>query len=286
MNGSGATTIGSGGSLVISGAVLKFFGQRTINNDGTANLSGGDIYSGSGATFNNQAGGVFDVQGDANFLDNQGGPATFNNAGTFKKSRGTGTTSITAAFNNSGELDAQSGVIALQGANSLANGTKMSFGLGGSAGNGSISLSGAASFAGSLSVNLNGFFWPAAGSSFNLLNYTSETGVLFTNTTLPAPGYLTWQTNYNATAFALSVIAHTATNIVSTNLHVSTLNGTNILLQWPGDHTGWRVQGQTNSLLVGINTNWATVSGSSVTNQLVMPVGKTNGVVFFRMIYP
>ena len=124
------------------------------------------------------------------------------------------------------------------------------------------------------------------GSSFNLLNYTSNSGLLFTNTTLPAPGYITWQTNYNATAFALSVVAHTATNTVSTNLYISTLNGTNIFLQWPGDHTGWTVQAQTNPPTVGLTTNWATLAGSGLTNQLAMPIDETNGSVFFRMIYP
>ena len=174
----------------------------------------------------------------------------------------------------------------MQGAYTLANGTQMNFGLGGPVGNGSISLSGAASFAGSLSVNLNGLYWPAVGSAFNLLNYTTESGVLFTNATLPAPGYLAWQTNYNSTAFALSLSAHTATNTVSTNLNLYTLNDTNLMLQWPGDHTGWRVQTQTNPVTVGLSTNWATLAGSSLTNQIIVPVDKTNGSVFFRMIYP
>jgi hypothetical protein len=163
----------------------------------------------------------------------------------------------------------------------------MGFGLGGSAGNGSITLSGAASFVGSASVNLNGFFWPAAGSSFNLLNYTSETGVLFTNAIVfPAAGYLTWQTNYTATTFVLSVLAHVATNTTPTNLFISTLNTTNVIVQWPGDHTGWSVQAQTNPATMGISTNWAALAGASVTNQFVMPLNKTNGTVFFRMRYP
>jgi hypothetical protein len=162
----------------------------------------------------------------------------------------------------------------------------MSFGLGGSAGNGSMSLSGAAIFVGSLSVNLNANFWPAVGSSFNLLTYTSASGVLFTNTTLPAPGSITWQTNYHPAVFVLSVVAHTATNTLSTNLNISTLNGTNLVLQWPGDHTGWRIQGQTNPAPVGLSTNWATVPGSSLTNQIMVPISKTNGSVFFRMVYP
>jgi len=101
--------------------------------------------------------------------------------------------------------------------------------------------------------------------------------VLFTNTTLPAPGYITWQTNYNATAFVLSVVAHIATNTTRTNMSISTLSPTNILLQWPGDHTGWRIQAQTNPVTVGISSNWAILAGVSLTNQFVMPIDKTNG---------
>jgi hypothetical protein len=134
-------------------------------------------------------------------------------------------------------------------------------------------------------VNLNGFFWPAAGSAFNLLNYTAESGLLFTNATLPTPGYLAWQTNYNPTALTLTVVAR-STNAAPGNLNLSTLNGTNLILQWPGDHTGWSIQVQTNPVTVGLSTNWATLAGSSLTNQIMVPVDKTNGTVFFRMIYP
>ena len=54
-------------------------------------------------------------------------------------------------------------------------------------------------------------------------------------------------------------------------------------LTWPEDHTGWRLQVQTNSL---VGTNWVTVSGSTVTNQIFFPVSPANGSVFFRLIYP
>jgi hypothetical protein len=280
-------TVTTNSVLNIPTANNHFIGGCIFTNSGTVNWSDGQLLAGGGAAFYNY--GLWNAQDDQNFLNYSGDPGTvFNNFGTFRKELTSGTTTIASGvtFNNSGKLDAQDGNIALQGAYTLANGTKMGFGLGGPAGNGSISLSSAAVFTGSLSVNLNGSYWPAAGSSFNLLNYTSESGVLFTNTTLPAPGYITWQTNYNATAFALSVVAHTATNTVSTNLHVSALNGTNIFLQWPGDHTGWTIQAQTNPVTVGLSTNWATLPGSSLTNQIVMPIDKTNGSVFFRMIYP
>jgi hypothetical protein len=161
----------------------------------------------------------------------------------------------------------------------------MGFGLGGWLGNGSISLPGAASFSGSVSVNINGYFWPGVGNSFNLLNYTSETGVLFTNTVLPPP--FTWQTNYNSTAFAVTVVTRPAfTNTTPTNIYSAPINSTTLYLAWPGDHTGWRLQSQTNTLNVGINTNWAIVPGSSVTNEFFMPIVKTNSTVFYRMVYP
>src|SRR5438445_3225915 len=92
MSGSGTTVIASGGSLVLSGANSKQLGQRTINNNGTTSLSGGDLWSGQGAVFNNA--GTFDVAGDASFQNNLGGPATINNTGTFQKSGGTGNSEI------------------------------------------------------------------------------------------------------------------------------------------------------------------------------------------------
>jgi hypothetical protein len=55
---------------------------------------------------------------------------------------------------------------------------------------------------------------------------------------------------------------------------------------WPTDHIGWMLQAQTNSLNAGLGTNWATVSGSAVTNVFTAPLGATDGSVFFRLIYP
>jgi len=292
--GASSVTLDAGGVLYVNTSADHDLPNCTFTNNGLVIWSGGQVRCGGsyfespGTTIINN--GLWDAQGDLtlnNYYGNWIG-TVFNNSGTFRKSAGTGTTTIASgvSFHNTGQMDAQSGNIALLGDYSLANGTQMSFGLGGPAGNGSISLAGAASFAGSLNVNLNNFYWPAAGSTFNLLNYTAESGVLFTNTTLPAPGYLAWQTNYNPTAFALTLSARIATNTVSTNLILSTLDGTNLILQWPGDHTSWRIQAQTNPVTVGLSTNWATLAGSSLTNQFVMPIDKTNGTVFFRMVYP
>ncbi len=92
------------------------------------------------------------------------------------------------------------------------------------------------------------------------------------------------------------------TNALGTNISTITLNAginanpTNIVfsaganpnqmtLSWPSDHTGWQLQAQTNSLSVGINSNWVNVAGSTTTNKVVIPINLTNGTVFYRLMY-
>lgn len=60
-----------------------------------------------------------------------------------------------------------------------------------------------------------------------------------------------------------------------------------VQLNWPTDHTGWQLQIQTNSLTGGLGTNnWVTVTGSTLTNQIYLPVTPTNDTVFFRLVSP
>ena len=48
---------------------------------------------------------------------------------------------------------------------------------------------------------------------------------------------------------------------------------------------GWELQMQTNSLAVGLGTNWTTINGSDATNQRAIPLN-VDGSAFFRLIYP
>jgi hypothetical protein len=75
-------------------------------------------------------------------------------------------------------------------------------------------------------------------------------------------------------------------NTNSTNIVVSSVSGGTMTLSWPADHIGWTLQVQTNSLNVGISSNWFAVAGSSTTNQVTIPLTKTNDTVFFRLVYP
>jgi hypothetical protein len=63
-------------------------------------------------------------------------------------------------------------------------------------------------------------------------------------------------------------------------------NGHLLLIGWPPTHTGWCLQSQTNSLTSGLGTNWVAVPGSTLTNQLAIPIVGGNGSVFFRLLTP
>ncbi|HTV41450.1 MAG TPA: autotransporter-associated beta strand repeat-containing protein [Candidatus Sulfotelmatobacter sp.] len=83
----------------------------------------------------------------------------------------------------------------------------------------------------------------------------------------------------------LDLVVSPPVNTTPTNIVISvTVN--QLTLTWPMDHTGWELQAQTNSLSTGLSTNWADVSGSTTTNQMVIPVAPNNGSVFYRLVYP
>jgi hypothetical protein len=62
------------------------------------------------------------------------------------------------------------------------------------------------------------------------------------------------------------------------------LIGSQLQFSWPSDHTGWLLQAQSNSVGVGLGTNWVTVTGTDATNQMSIPLDAGNGSVFFRLI--
>ena len=131
---------------------------------------------------------------------------------------------------------------------------------------------------------------------------TNVSGGAFTN---GATYKLFAATNYNG-AFAAIIPATPGAGLawITTNLAVNgTLSvglgvsvtppplgwlnsGGFLTLSWPSDHTGWRLQCQTNTLQVGINTNWFTVPGSTTTNYLALPISTTDPTIFYRLTYP
>jgi autotransporter-associated beta strand protein len=86
---------------------------------------------------------------------------------------------------------------------------------------------------------------------------------------------------------ALSVVSTVNTNATNITFSV-TGGGTTLNLTWPADHTGWRLETQSNAVAIGLNptnTAWTTVAGSTLVNTTNFPIaGK--GAVFYRLIYP
>ena len=61
-------------------------------------------------------------------------------------------------------------------------------------------------------------------------------------------------------------------------------NGNQLDITWPT--IAGHLQAQTNSLSVGIGTNWVTVAGSAATNHVVVPLDQANGSVLYRLALP
>jgi hypothetical protein len=81
-------------------------------------------------------------------------------------------------------------------------------------------------------------------------------------------------------------VAATPTSLASTNITCAVVGGQNLQLSWPGDHTGWILQVQTNDVNAGLGTNWQNVPGSTVTNQITIPIDQGNGTIFYRLMHP
>jgi hypothetical protein len=65
-------------------------------------------------------------------------------------------------------------------------------------------------------------------------------------------------------------------------------NGT-LNLSWGLDRLGYRLLMQTNNLKLGVSSianDWATVSGSTATNAMSIPIVPTNLDEYYRLVYP
>jgi autotransporter-associated beta strand protein len=106
-----------------------------------------------------------------------------------------------------------------------------------------------------------------------VLNGVNQPGGVYNTTT--SPSFIT-----GPGSLLVSAVATNPTNITAV------VNGNQYVLSWPASHKGWTLQAQTNSLNVGISSNWATVPDSTATNQISVPINPANGSVFFRLTYP
>lgn len=117
------------------------------------------------------------------------------------------------------------------------------------------------------------------GDSFTLFAAGSYSGS-FANIVSQTPGQtVSWdlsQLNVNGSVKVAGVAATPA------SLTPAIIGG-NLSLVWPANQIGYQLQEQTNSLAVGLGTNWVAVPGSASTNQVSLPAGQSAGSVLFRL---
>ena len=176
---SNVVSVAGSGSVGLGGV---FYNHGFVNHTNTATL-----HIGYGATFENSAGGTYNLEGDGGFFSD--GNSSFNNSGLLRKSGGNGTSGFGAnsgiAFNNlNGVIEVDSGTLSLNSNGSSSNGTfsvasgavlDLTGGRGptwggvvGGGGAGTVSLgSGTINSSPSLTLNLPGGLFQWTGGSFS-----------------------------------------------------------------------------------------------------------------------
>jgi autotransporter-associated beta strand protein len=260
------------GDLNVSGTIADGSGTVSVakSGSGTLTLSGANTYTG-GTTLNagtllvNGALGSGAVTAAGGTL---GGSGTINGAVTVQP----GATFAPGA-NAIGKLTINNSLTLAAGSSTRFEISKIS-----AAANDMAAVNGVLTYGGNLLVtNLGGAL--AAGDNFPLFNAASSAGS-FASTNLPAlsPG-LAWNWS-NGVLSVTQTLAMNPTNIMFS------VSGNSLTLAWPADHLGWRLEAQTNSLSVGLGTNWVTVADSTNRTQITLPLDATAAGVFFRLVYP
>lgn len=146
--------------------------------------------------------------------------------------------------------------------------------------NGGVLELATASIAANTTVNV-------AGGAVLQLDFavTNTVGGLVLNGVTQTPGVYNATTSSPLLSGSGSLLVVPPVNSTPTNI-VATISGSTLTLTWPADHTGWRLQSQTNSLSSGLGTNWVDVPGTAAANTYNATLNPANAAVFYRMVYP
>ena len=232
LNPGAALTVSTNAVLNIQSGI-NFAGA--VTNFGTVNWLGGSLQintnSGSTGVFWNQAGAVFDIQCSQSLVFGLSLP-TFHNAGLIRKSANNGTTAITVALDNTGTIQAQVGVIGIQGPYIESPSATLAISLSGlSAGTGfgKILFTAAPTFAGKFSLSTLNGYRPNSGDSFLVIGYPSFAGGFTSYTGLDLGGGLQLTPNLSATGLTLvavgSALRIANISLSGTNLVINGVNG-------------------------------------------------------------
>jgi len=252
----------NGFTLNIGGATLAagdaFNGGLIKKGSGTVYLDAGNTYTGTTVVSNGILAGVGSVSG----------PVVVAPAGKL----GAGNTSASV-----GSFTVNSDVTINGGAFMRVNKT------GGTPAQDQVVVSGNIAYGGTLVVtNVTSDATPLTTSdTFQLFSVTgTPTGNFSSIIGSPGSGLAY---SFNPASGVLSVVTGIASNPTNITFSVS---GSTLSLSWPADHLGWILQAQTNTLSVGLNTNWVDVAGSENATQTNMNISAQNPAVFYRLRKP
>ncbi|MFO0969304.1 MAG: LamG-like jellyroll fold domain-containing protein [Gemmataceae bacterium] len=275
----GPGTIANNGFMTIDGG---FNVGGTLNNAGTVTHATGTIGL-SSATINNQATGIWDLTGDGGF-SNFAGTNAINNAGTFRKSGGTGTSTV-STLSNTNTVSVTSGTLSFSAVSQISSntlnagvwnvGAGATLGLPGTintiAAGVSVTLTGVGASLPNLASNLNtnnGSFTVTGGASFTRAASVVNAGTLTVGT---GGGVVTTNGVSMSGAGAAVTIASGGTlaiagttNTYSTTGGTTTVNGT---LSNTGSTSAGAVLINTGGTLVGTGT----VQGNLTVNGTLNP---------------
>jgi hypothetical protein len=276
-SGQSGWTLASNGVLAISGANPKYLNESVTNN-GTIGLAGpGNLYCDQdNLVIVNQAGALFDVQGDVTITNGVGSAgAQIVNAGTFRKSAGTNACSIGGiTFQNIGTWAALSGTIAYDSSFTNSAGT-LAVSVGGPSTRGQFAFSRSLGLGGTLQVTFADNSSPAAGNQFQLI---SSRALIGSFATLDLPQSTSLVTTTNAvyllvTGAAPPELLNAAYSGGHFEFSISTVNGQSYTVQRSDDLA---------------TSNWVPYTNFTGDGSIIRIVAPVGGVPqrFFRVREP
>ena len=239
------------------------------------NLTGGSLYIGSGGITTSGSGYQLNLGGgtigaEATWSSSQNmtltgnnGPVTFNPAGN--------AITLSGVLSGSGGLTVTGGgTLELSGANTYTGNTTVSAG--------TLQLDSTS--------NHSGAFQLSNGATLDL-NYSGTLSVASASTNGVALAVGTY-TSANLPAFITGTGSLQVTgSLPTTPTKISTsVSGGHITITWPANYQGWILQQQTNSLHIGLSTNWVDVPGSANVTSTNITINQTTPTAFYRLRYP
>ena len=141
----------------------------------------------------------------------------------------------------------------------------------------------------SAAPNATAYYVKRSNTSSNFTTIATNLTVTFTNTGLSNGTlyyYVVSALNGAGESANSTPVSARPTSFAPDATRLQPAPAISLQLNWPADHTGWQLQSQTNSLAIGLGTNWVTVPDSTETNQFNVTVDPSVGTKFFRLVKP